>query len=192
MAKRSFQQVNWTPGATADATNLANGSFMALQGGSATQLLNVIEIYEAGMAGASSPTFMEWSRASTNGANNSALAAPASDGPLSPATAALAAPPVSFTAVAGGTGPQRSNATTDARLQLGLNAFGGIVRWVAAPGEEWGILGTATPLGESLLSAFTGGTVGAINSHVIYEPFVWLLAALPALHFLLEAFNGIC
>jgi len=57
---------------------------------------------------------------------------------------------------------------------------------------RWGILGTATPLGESLLSAFTGGTVGAINSHVIYEPFVWLLAALPALHFLLEAFNGIC
>jgi len=171
MAKRSFQQVNWTPGATADTTNLANGSFMHLGGGSATQLINVIELYEAGMAGASSPTFMEWARETTIPANQSALAAPASDGPLSPATAALAAPPISATAVAGGTGPQRSASTSDARLQLGLNAFGGIVRWVAAPGEEWGILGNTADLGGAVLSAYTGGTVGAINSHIIYEPY---------------------
>src|SRR5712671_6742179 len=106
MAKRSFQQVNWTPGATADApTALANGSYMALKGGSTTQLLNVIEIYEAGMAGASSPTFMEWARVSTVEGTATALAAPASDGPLSPATAALTAPPVSFTATSAGSGP---------------------------------------------------------------------------------------
>jgi ABC-type molybdenum transport system ATPase subunit/photorepair protein PhrA len=53
---------------------------------------------------------------------------------------------------------------------MGLNAFGGIKRWVAAPGAEWWILGNAASGGESLLSAFTGGTVGAISSHIEYEP----------------------
>jgi hypothetical protein len=31
MAKRLFHATSWTPTATADATNLANGTYMALQ-----------------------------------------------------------------------------------------------------------------------------------------------------------------
>lgn len=168
MAKRIFQAANWTPTATADATALASGSYMGLKGGSGTQLMSVLEIMVSGFAGASSPTILQLARSSTIETTPTALAAPSSDGPAHPSTAALAAPPVSFTAAAAG--PQRSAATTDARLDMGLNAFGGIKRWVAAPGAEWWILGNTASAGESVLSAFTGGTVGAISAHIEYEP----------------------
>ncbi len=168
MAKRSFGNVNWTPTATADAVAHANATHQTLKGGSTTQRNEVIEVYAAGMAGASSPTFLMLARASVLGITPTALAAPAFDGPLDPATAALAAPPVSYTAAA--TGPQRSAATTLARLNLAINAFGGIVRWVAAVREEFVIFGNAVNDGEAVLSAFTGGTPGAINSHIVFEP----------------------
>lgn len=172
MAKFSFGNTNWTPTATADGAALANATYQALKGGSATQKLEVLEIYMAGNANSvNSPTFMQMARASTLGITPTALAAPAFDGPLDPNTAALAAPPVSYTAA--GTGSVRSAATSAARLNLGINALGGIVRWVAAIREEWIIFGNAVTVGESNLSAFTGGTPGALNSHIVYEPFVW-------------------
>lgn len=167
MAKRIFQASNFTPTATNDTTALANATYMALQGGSATQLLTILELMVTGFAGASAPTILQWARCSNVGTTPTALAAPVSDGPAHPSTAALAAPPVSFIAAAAG--PQRSAATTDARLDLGLNAFGGIKRWVAAPGAEWVTLGNAASAGCSVLSAI-GGTVGAISAHIEYEP----------------------
>jgi hypothetical protein len=169
MAKRVFQASNWTPTATADTTNLANATYMALQGGSATQNINVNEVMIEGLAGSSSPTILQLARDSTVMATPTALAAPNSDGPLNPATAALAAAPVS--AVAAGTAPQRAATTTLARLNFSLNAFGGIIRWLAARGEEFGILGNTASNGEVSLSAFTGGTVGAVSAHIVYEPF---------------------
>lgn len=168
MAKRTFQSSNWTPTATADTTALANASYMALQGGTATQLLRVSELMVTGLAGASAPTILQWARCSNVGTTPTALAAPNSDGPKHPSTAALAAPAVAFVAAAAGA--QRSSATTDARLDMGLNAFGGIKRWQAAPDDEWFILGSAANAGCSVLSAFSGGTPGAINAHVTYEP----------------------
>jgi hypothetical protein len=56
-------------------------------------------------------------------------------------------------------------------LNLSFNAFGGIVRWVAAPGQEIGMLGNTASLGEISLSAYTGGTPGLMGSHFILEPF---------------------
>lgn len=170
MAKRIFHAVNWTPTATADTTAHANATYMALRGGSTTQLLNVLEIQVAGLApSASAPTILQFARCSTVATTPTALAAPNSDGPMHPSTAALAAPPVSFVAAAAG--PQREAATSHPRLNLGFNAFGGIVRWFAGQeGMEWGILGSTASLGESVLSAFTGGTVGAVSAHIIYEP----------------------
>ena len=169
MAKRSFSNTNWTPTATADTASLASSTYQALQGGSATQLIDVLEVMVEGLAGSSSPTLLQLARDSTVGSTPTALAAPATDGPLHPATAALAAPPVSYTAA--GTGPQRSVLTSAARLNFNINAFGGIIRWNAAPTQQWSILGNTQPLGESSLSAYTGGTVGAISSHIIYEPY---------------------
>jgi hypothetical protein len=88
---------------------------------------------------------------------------------MHPSTAALAAPPVSFIAAA--TQPTTTNVTTDAKLNLGLNLFGGIVRWVAAPGAQWTQLGNTATLGESLLNTFTGSTSGTFSGHIVYEPY---------------------
>lgn len=170
MAKRLFQTSNFTPTAQADTTALTNATYMALKGGSSTQRLDVLEILIAGLVAAtSSPTLMQFARHSTIATTPTALAAPASDGPMDPSTAALAAPPVSFTAAA--TGPQRSAVTSDARLMLNLNAQGGIMKWFAYDrSAPFGILGNTASLGEASLSAFTGGTVGAISAHIQYEP----------------------
>jgi len=168
MAKRSFQAATWTPTATGDNTAMANTTYMAIESGASTQGLNVIEIYIGGQATASSVNIMQFARTTTVGTTPTALAAPNGDGPLNGLTQAL--PTVAVTYVAASTGPLRSTSTTAARLNLSLNVFGGIVRWVAAPGEEWGIIGTTSGLSGSTLSAFTGGSVGLIGAHIVYEP----------------------
>jgi hypothetical protein len=169
MAKRLFNNTNWTPSAQADAGALSSGSYMALKGGSGTQRMDVLEVYLHGMAAASAVTPTCLARASTIETTPTALAAPATDGPEDPSTAALAAPPVSFTAAA--TGPQRSAATSDARLNLGINAFGGSFRWNAAPTQQWVILGNTAQLGETLLSSQNTGAPGAVGAHILYEPY---------------------
>jgi len=168
MAKRTFQQATFTPTATADSTALATATFMALGAANATQLLKVIEIYEGGQASASSINIMQFARDSTLAVTPTALAAPNSDGPMSSFTGPLSTVPLAF--IASATLPQRSALTTAARLCLTLNTFGGIVRWVAAPGEEWDIYGISVSISESSLSAFTGGSAGLMGAHIVYEP----------------------
>lgn len=173
MAKRSFQVATFTPTATADAATLSSTTYMYLAGGNATQGLQVIEIYEGGQATSSAVNIMQFARVSTVATTPTALTSPNSDGPLSSNTQALATAPVSCWAASGN--PQRSAGFTDAKLNLTFNAFGGIVRWQSAPGEEWGIIGNAvaaaTQGGPGVLSAFTGGSVGLMGAHIIYEPF---------------------
>ena len=168
MAKRTFAYLSYTPAATADTTAYTASTYQALLGGNATQFIVCYEIYLGGQAGASSPTIMVYSRDSTVGASTTALAAGsgATDAPIDPFTAALAAPPVAF--ITATTQPQRSS--TLHLLALPYNAFGGVVKWTAAPGEEPKQYGNTQPLGETSLSAFTGGTTGAQGSHIMYEP----------------------
>ena len=165
MAKRSFSVATWTPTAVADSANFTDNGYMGLMGGTSTQLLKVSEIYMGGQAGSSTPTFMVFSRDSTVQATPTALSTGQKDAALDPSSAALAAPAVSFTAST--TKPQRSS--TLGLLNLSFNAFGGIVRWVAYPTEEIGILGNTASLGEVSLSAFTGTTAGNVSGHIIYE-----------------------
>ena len=80
---------------------------------------------------------------------------------------ALAAPQIAF--VASSTKPQR--AATLAKLALGLNAFGGIIRWGCGPGGEFKSIGAAANLGEVSLSCYTGGTPGLVSAHILYETF---------------------
>ncbi len=171
MAKRSLQVPTFTPTAVGDTTAITNNTFIALGAVTATSGGLVSEVYIGGQASASSINIMMFARDSTLGATPTALAAPASDGPLN----SLTIPPTVASTMLGfnfaGTAPQRAASTTAARLNLSLNAFGGIVRWVAYPGEEWGIVGTATSFSESSLSAFTGGSVGLIGAHIIYETY---------------------
>ncbi len=169
MAKRVFQNPTWTPTATADNSAMANSTYMAIENSGTGAGMNVIEIYEGGQATASSVNIMLFARSLVFGSIPTALATPVGDGPMNSMTSALAAVPVTY--VQAGTGPSRTNTALTARLNLSFNAFGGIVRWVAAPGEEWGISAISVSISGSTLSAFTGGSVGLMGSHIIYEPF---------------------
>ena len=166
MAKRSFKVATWTPTAVADATNYTDNGYMGLMGGSSTQRLVIHEIEMGGQASVTSPMIMLFSRDSTVQATPTALTTGQSDAALDPATAALAAPPVPFTAST--TKPQRS--ATLGLLNLSFNGFAGVVRWIAALGEEIGVLGNTASFGEVSLSVYTGGTMGALGAHIIYEP----------------------
>jgi hypothetical protein len=170
MAKRSFQAATWTPTATADGgTNFfANTTYMAIESGAAAQGLNVIEVECGGQATSSAVNIMQFARSVAFGTTPTALASPNSDGPLNGMTQTLGTVPITY--VAASTGPARSSAATVAKLNLTFNAFGGIVRWQAAPGEEWGIIGVTSNLSGSVLGAFTGGSVGLMGAHIVYEP----------------------
>ena len=98
----------------------------------------------------------------------------ATDGPEDASTAALLSPPLTYVSTSTGTtGPARSSAVADGRLNLAINAFGGIIRWNAAPTQQWNMIGNATPGGETILSANTAGAGGSalLTSHIIYEPY---------------------
>lgn len=168
MAKRSFAVASWTPVAVGDAANFTGNGYMALQGGSSTQRIDISEVFMGGAAGASSPGLMVLARDSMVGATLTALTTGQSDGPLDPATAALSAAPQPFTTAT--TQPQRS--ASAARLVLPFNAFGGVIRWLAPPGlnAEFRLLGNTASFGEASLSAYTGGTPGLMGSHIVYEP----------------------
>ena len=170
MARRIVSVTTITPTATADTTNLVDATYpFILRGGSATQLNRIWEIAINGQAAASSsPTFMILSLDSQVGSGANSNGAGQVDSSMDPATAALAAP-----AITGNTNatnkPQRS--TSAHLLNCSLNAYGGNFFWRANRVEECpAVLGNAgLSQSEASLSAFTGGTPGAIGAHMIYE-----------------------
>ena len=165
MSLWSFSNASWTPVAFADTATMVANQAAFLLGGSTTQRMNIKEVYQGGLAGASSPTFMVLARDSTIAATAITLGTNGKNAPLDTAVAALAAAQLpGFSAT---TMPQR--AATLHLVQLGYNAFGGIVRWVASPEEIITLVGNAVNVGEISHSAFTGGTPGLMNSHIIYE-----------------------
>lgn len=172
MAKRIVSMTSITPTATADTTNLVDsaaavGYVCVVQPGTTTQRVQVLECYLGGQAGASSPTFMVLARDSQVGTGSNTRMTGQNDSNLDANTATLAAPVLTGNLFATNK-PQRG--VNDKLLNLSFNAFGGIVRWVAAPGEEITAYGTAALIGELSFSAFTGGTPGLLGAHLIYEP----------------------
>lgn len=162
MARWAFNQNTFTPVAVADTTAFTSAGFVCLQGGSSTQRINCLEFFLGGQATSSTVNQVAIARDTTVGVTlsggNGTVA-------LDPATAALAAPPVGFSTAS--TKPQRG-----ANLYLlspTFNAFGGIVRWVAAPGEEIGMLGNTANFGEISISNIAG--TGPMSAHIIFEPF---------------------
>lgn len=167
MARRIVSITTITPTATADTTNLVDATYpFLLQGGSSTQRCLVWEVAINGQAASSSsPTFMLLSRDSTVAATNS-NGTGLTDAPIDPATAALAA--AALTGNTNTTKPQRSASLH--LLNASLNAYGGNFFWRANRIEECPtVLGNTASNGEVSLSAFTGGTAGAIGAHMIYE-----------------------
>lgn len=169
MAKRSFSVTGFTFTATSDSTAMANDSYMSLEGATSTQRLDVLEVYWGGLATTSAVCLLQLSR-SQAGSTTSGLISPASDGPLDTATATLTSPPWSATRFT--TGPSSSLALTDAKLKLAGNTFGGIVRWNAAPTQQWTITGNGN--GNRTLFHATNQSSGAnavCSAHIIYEPY---------------------
>lgn len=159
-----------TPGAgTADANALTASTYMALAGGTTTQMSFVEEIYMGGLATSTAPLIMLLGRNSTVVATPTTLATPNSNGPTHPSAGVLTAPAVG--AITGGTQPQRSNSVSLGKKNFAFNAYGGMVRVnYANTLDRFGILGSAASLGEMSLSSFTGSTVGAaIGAHLLYE-----------------------
>ncbi len=167
MARRIVSVTTITPVAFADTTNLVDAQYPnLLQGGSTTQRNLVWEISLNGQAASSSsPTFMILSRDTTIAVTNS-NGTGQTDTPMDTATAALSA--AALTGNTNTTKPQRS--ATAHLMNCSLNAFGGVYFWRANRVEECvTIVGNTQPLGEVSLSAFTGGTPGAMGTHMIYE-----------------------
>ena len=172
MARRIISVTTLTPTPTADTTNLTSAGFpFFLQGGSLTQQIKLHEISLSGQAASSSsPTFMILSRNSTvvaPSASNS-FASGGMDAAMDPATAALTAVPITGNQITSIL-PQRSS--TLHLMNCSLNAFGGVYFWRANKWDECPtVLGNTASFGEMSLSAFTGGTAGALGTHAIYEP----------------------
>lgn len=164
MAHWSAEVDSVTSAPIAHTTNLTTLTFLALQGGSSTQMLRIKEVFIGGQAPASAPNYFLLGRDTTVFAGATSNAATLN--PLDPTVAALAAPPLAQN-VGSTTLPQRSS--TGRLLNLSVNLFGGVIRWVAAPGEEIGVQGNTQPLGEVSLSAFTGSTGGLYGAHIIFE-----------------------
>jgi hypothetical protein len=145
---------------------------MGLRSTLAGQLVDILEILISGMGSASTIAAMQYGRQSTNSATETALAAPNSDGGEFPGITALAT--VITTYITATTQPIPSNAAGDAKLIMGLNTFGGILRWNAAPTQQFQHVGSTAPGAAGILmnnSATTGAANALANAHIIYEPY---------------------
>lgn len=165
-AKFSYSVVGWTPLAVADAAAFTDARYMAVQGIATPGTVLVSEVMEEGENTSSAVDQMILSRDSTVGvtlSNGSGAMCAA----LNPSTAAPRA-----SATLGGfntstTKPQRS--ATLHLLTLSFNAFGGIVRWVAFPGEELIMIGATASFGEVSLSGGAGSAAGQLSAHIVFE-----------------------
>jgi hypothetical protein len=180
MAKRVFSTVNmsWIASASGAAiTSPTTPQWMAIKGGNGTAIIDILEILISGLASASTLGGFLFSRvtaleSAAGGAALTTSAPKASDGVENPSAQAITNPVVVFNA-ASTTGPTPSNVITNADLNLGLNMFGGIIRWNAAPTQQWWVVGNTTTTGESILynSSSAGGATGLASAHILYEPY---------------------
>ena len=170
MAKRVFAAPNSTW--TATAHGAAATAWMGVKGANTTQIIDCLEFLISGMATASTLGGFTTAYSSTLAAATLSVAAGGSDGPMVVNATGLSATVVVHSASTT-TGPTPSNSATLPKLNLGLNLFGGIIRWNAAPTQQWTMVGNGVNGGETVLwndTTFQGAT-GAANAHIIYEPY---------------------
>lgn len=158
----SHTKQSWAIAALADAANLTDTKYHAVVGDSTTRMLRINEIFLGGEASAAAVAAMVLARDSTLGATLSNGAGTAV------ASLSSGAPTVRATTFDTATTKPQRNAALHL-LELSMNAFGGIIRWVAAPGAEIYQVGSVLNVGETSLSAFTGSGTPTISSHVCFE-----------------------
>lgn len=157
MALFSTGAAGWTPVAHADgASSLANASYHAWRTTTASTA-RVTEVFIGGEATSSTVNRMAVRRLSTN-ATTPTDQTPAAMNPLSGAA-------VSQFYTAASTGP--TIASTVHLLNLAFNSFGGIIRWVAHPGEEMYFTAQTAPNGQGVLDSISG--TGVVSTTVVFE-----------------------
>lgn len=170
MAKWAATYETFTPVGVSNATNFTDNGHWSIQGGTSTQRFDIYEIMLVGQTTtAGSMNSMLLARDGTVGATLTALTTIQSNGPLDTAAVAVTSGPIAFSGST--TKPQRTAGTGTAKLALGFNPFGGIVRWWTVPGSgaEIRVLGNASSVGEVSISATTIGTPGAMMATIQYE-----------------------
>lgn len=163
MAQYSFAFSSWAPAAQADTTTLTASKFQAIQGAAAPFIGRITECLVSGEAVSAAVNILLLARDTTVFITPTALATGQTVAGLNPSSPTKS----SLTCVNATTTPQRS--ATAHLLTLSFNAFGGIIRWAAAPGEELYYTGATQPNGELSLSGFTGSGTGQMSSHIVFE-----------------------
>ena len=166
MAKYSGTWQTVTATAIADTTALTDNNYpYCIVGGTVTQRNVIKEIFIGGEGTTSTPVVLVFARDST--AAGTLVAGTGTRVPAlldSVATAPATAPLGGNSAT---TDPQRG--ATLHLMQFSFNAFGGIVRWVAADGYEPALYGSAANVGSASLSGTTGTGAAATSGHVLFE-----------------------
>lgn len=158
MAQYSCAPAAWTTATVADSGNLVNSNHQTLRSWSVTVVDRITEMFIGGEATSSTVVRMAARRNSTQAATPTNVV-PAGLSPFSAASAA------NFHQLA--VTPPVAGAATQHLLNMSFNAFGGVIRWVAAPGEELYIIGATAANNEISLSSVSGSAL--ISSHVIFE-----------------------
>lgn len=168
MAKRIATVVNvsFTAQALGSAV-AANSTFSMNPVTSATQIVDVDEILISGMASASTLGSFLGVQMSTIAATPTALSNPNSDGPMQQ----NATPVIQSTYITATTQGTPSSSATAPHINLGINTFGGIIRWNAAPTQQYTCVGNASPGGIMIVNQSGVGATTTANAHIIYEPY---------------------
>lgn len=172
MTKRIFTILNQSWTATATNTGLATTTFAGVQGGASTQSVDILEFKISGMATTSTLGAFQFSCVKVTGGGFSALATPNSDGPLNVNGTSLSSAVNTYVSSAS-TQPITYNVATTPIIDLSLNTFGGILRWNAAPYQQFTLVGNAATAGSAVLfnCSSAGGATSVANVHIIYEPY---------------------
>jgi len=168
MARYSATWSAMTSPAVADGASMTANQFVALQGGGATSMHRISEVYLGGEAPSTSTVAM-MVLALDSVVGVTAIGAGTQNAKVAlmdiTSTAPATAPVIIGTST---TTPQRK--ATGHLLHLTLNAYGGIARWQARHGEEITTYSAAANLGECSISQFTGGNASALTSgHIHFE-----------------------
>lgn len=152
----------WTPTTTADGAQLTGSGYHALRSATASgDFCRVLEFFIGGEASSSSVDSVAVRRHTTH-ASTPTNRVPASANPSSQAS-------VFQGFITASTNPTvAALATIQHVLNFPFNAFGGVVRWVAAPGQEIWIYSNSANTDELSLSTIGTGT-GVVSSHYAVE-----------------------
>ncbi len=153
---------SWAIESRADASNMTDVKYHAVVGDSTVRMLRILEVFVGGEATSSALAIMVLARDSTLGATLSNTAG------ATVAALSSGAPNVRATTFDTATTKPQRNAALHL-LNLSMNAFGGIIRWVAAPGQEIYQVGSVLNVGETSFSAFTGSGTPNVSSHLQFE-----------------------